>query len=304
MLRPLALLPLCLLLGCESALTADRFQQQAERVYAEANPGFGVGRREHDKSIMFRGDQVYVLKTGPLFQEYVASKKSASAWFDAYKEKLVQEVKARKKTLDQAKEELIPILKSGAWVRVQDAGAIGPREIQDQIRPWRKQVTDDVFVLLGVPEQLLGYRYANIAEVASSSTAAEVWMSRAIQNLVAKVGTATGGATLDKPDGKPMVFDLPNEDGIAGLILDPGFRQKMLRKFDAVSLGAAIPNRDVLIVFEAEDFVTIKPIRARTHQLHDERNHPGFRGLLRFDADKITVLEPAHPEVKEKEKKE
>lgn len=292
---------LLLLLACEAPLTKDRFQQQAEHAYSEVNPGFGVGRREGDKSIMFRGDQLYVLKTGPLFLDYQASKKSPSAWMEAYKAQLEQEAKARRRTLDQQKSTIIPIIKSGAWVRVQDLGAIGPKRIQEQIRPWRKAVTEDVYVLLGVPEELLGYRYANIAEVESSTTPADVWLTRAISNLALTVGTATGGAVLNKPDGKPMVFDLPNEDGVAGLILDKAFRQKMLQRFDAVSLGAAVPSRDVLIIFEAEDFVTIKPIRARTHQLHDERNHPGFRGLLRFDADRLTVLEPAHPPAPGKE---
>ena len=292
----LALLLLVVAVACDRPLTPDQFQVRVERVFGEVNPGFGVGSREGAKSVMVRGDQVHVIKTGPLFEAYKASGQSGSAWLDTWRSTLEVEAKARRRTLDQSKDTLVPIIKSGSWVRMQDLGAIGPKSVQDKIRPWRHPVAPDVFVVLGAPEALLGHRYASVEEVGSSTTSGEVWLARAVTNLVRTVDTSTGGVELKRDDGRLMVLDLPNEDGVAGLVLDPGFRQRMLQKFGLPSLGASVPNRDVLIVFDAEDFVTIKPIRARTHDLYDQRNHPGFRGLLRFDATSVTVLEPARPE--------
>jgi len=290
-------LVLVLAAACDRPLTPDQFQVRAERVFNEVNPGFGVGRREHAKSIMVRGDQVHVIKTEPLFAEYKASGESSGDFLDGWRVKLEAESKERHRSLVQSTRTLVPIIKSGAWVRVQDVGAIAPKNVQDQIRPWRKQIAPDVFVVLGVPEQLLGHRYASIAEIASSTTTADVWVERAVANIVRKVGTATGGVELERDDGRLMVFDMPNEENVASLILDKGFRAKMIAKFNLPSLGAVVPNRDVLIIFDTEDFVTIKPIRARAHEYHDERNHPGFRGILRFDESSITVMEVAHPEL-------
>jgi hypothetical protein len=284
------------LAACDTPLTPDLFQRQAERVYAEVNPGFGVARRDGAKSVMVRGDQVYILDTKAMFDEYKTSKRSASDWFDEYKTRLDREAKARRRSLDQAKEEVIPILKSGVWIRVQDLGAIGPRSVQDQIRPWRKELAEDVYILLGVPEELLGYRYVSIHELETSQTNADEWLTRAISNLTKKVSTATGSSELRRDDGHLLVLDLPNTDGVSALILDPAFRKQMLKTFAIASVGASVPNRDVLILFDPEEFVAVKPIRARTHALYDERNHPGFRGLLRFDAEKITILEPARPQ--------
>ena len=282
--------------SCDQPLSPDVFQREVEETYVEAHPGFSVARRDGRKSVFVRGDQLYTIDTQPLFEEYKASKRSSSAWFDTWREKLDSEAKARRRSLDDSKDTVIPVLKSGAWIRAQDMGAIGPRSVQDKIRPWRKPLAEDVVILLAVPEELLGYRYVNIEEVEKSPTSSDEWVTRAVSNLVKQIDTSTGAVELRREDGRLMVLDLPNVDGVSGLILDPAFRKRMLEKFPgAASLGAAIPNRDVLIVFDTEDFVTVKPIRARTHQLYDERNHPGFRGLLRFDAEKITVLEPARP---------
>lgn len=284
------------LCACDTPLSPDLFQREVERTYVEAHPGFSVARRDGGRSVFVRGDQLYTIDTRPLFEEYKASKRSSSDWFESWREKLDQEAKARRRSLDTSKGTVIPVLKSGAWIRAQDMGAIGPRSVQDKIRPWRKELTEDVVILLAVPEELLGLRYVNVEEVEKSPTSADEWVTQAIANLVRQVDTSTGAVELRREDGRLMVLDLPNVDGVSGLILDPGFRKQMLAKFPgAATLGAAIPNRDVLIVFDPEDFVTVKPIRARTHQLYDERNHPGFRGLLRFDAEKITVLEPARP---------
>jgi hypothetical protein len=72
----------------------------------------------------------------------------------------------------------------------------------------------------------------------------------------------------------------------------------MLAQFNLTELGAAVPIRNVLVVFDPTSFVTTKPIRARTHQLYDTQNHPGFRGLLRFDENGVGVLEPGSPKKK------
>ena len=73
----LALLLLVVAVACDRPLTPDQFQVRVERVFGEVNPGFGVGSREGAKSVMVRGDQVHVIKTGPLFEAYQAAKRAA-----------------------------------------------------------------------------------------------------------------------------------------------------------------------------------------------------------------------------------
>jgi len=281
-----------LVLACAEDLDEGAFQRKAEQIYAEANPGFGIMRRQGTNSTFVRGDQVYVLDSGPLFAAYRASKQSASKFLDAWRAKITAEAEARRRPIDEAAGAVIPIIKSGNWIRVQDLGAIGPKRVQEKIRPWRKEIAKDVFVLLGVREELLGYRYASLEEVAASKTGEDEWLAKAVANLVGMVGTSTG-TELTGGDGRLLVSDILEVDGVSALILDRGFRARMLERFGTTELGAAVPNRDVLIVFDASEFVTVKPIRARTHQLYDVRNHPGYRGLLRFDRDQITILEPA-----------
>jgi len=294
--RLLALIPIVALCACESKLDSERFQRKAESVYMDANPGFGIMRRKGTRSTFVRGDQVDVLDIAPLFLEYDASGKSASAFLEEWRQRLLAEIASRRRTLDTAGDTLIPIIKSGTWIKVQDLGAIGPKRLQNQIRPWRQKVAEDVYLLLGIPEELLGFRYVSIEEVEATKKDASLWLKAAVANLVKHVGTSTGAEL--RSNGRLMVVNLVEIDGVSGLILDRHFRRRMLEKFDAVELGAAVPNRDVLILFDNTDFVTVKPIRARTHQLYDVRNHPGFRGLLRFDADTVSVAESATPNKK------
>jgi hypothetical protein len=283
------------LVACEQKLDAEHFQRKAERLYVEANPGFSIRKRRALVTYFVRGDQVVEWDTAPLFAAYQAEG-SRSAYFDALSERLVKETEARRRTLSQARSEFIPILKSGTWVRVQDLGAIGPRSKQDQLRPWRRAISDDVFVLLGVPEELLGYRYVSVAEVGEAQDSEDELLKLGHENLRRRVKTATGAVELRNDAGQLRVLDMPNVDGISARILDPEFRAEMLAKFGLGQVGAAIPNRDVLILFEPDDFTTKKPVRARTHELYDARNHPGFRGLLIFDREKVWELEPANPE--------
>lgn len=282
--------------ACASEYDERGFQREAEKIYMEVNPGFGIMRRTGTKSTFVRGDQVYVLDVGPLYTEYKLSGASGSKYLEEWRKRLEEEVASRRRTLEQARETIVPIIKSGSWIRVQDLGAIGPRREQDKLRPWRKEVAKDVFVLLGVPEELLGYRYVSIHEIGGSATAEDEWLKLAIANSVRQVGSSTDASELRAEDDRLLVYDLSGVDGVSALILDRGFRAKMLELFQKTELGAAVPNRDVLIVFDATDFVTIKPIRARTRSLYDARNHPGFRGLLRFDRDTLSVLDSGRDE--------
>lgn len=295
---PRVLLLLFLLPGswaCEQKLDAEHFQRKAEKVYVGANPGFSIRKRKAMVTYFVRGDQVVEWDTAPLFEAYQAQG-SRGAYFDELSARLVKETEARRRTLAEARAEFIPILKSGNWIRVQDLGAIGPPSKQDQLRPWRRAISEDVFVLLGVPEELLGYRYVSVAEVRDAKEGEDELLQLGHDNLRRRVGTATGAVELRSDSGQLRVLDMPNVDGISARILDPEFRKEMLSKFGLGQVGAAIPNRDVLIMFDPDDFTTKKPVRARTHELYDARNHPGFRGLLLFDKDKVWELEPAHPE--------
>jgi hypothetical protein len=283
--------------ACARELNQDAFRREAEKAYMDAHPGWGIGRRDGLVTTFVRGDQVDKLDTKPMFEAYKASGKSGSSFLGAWIEEQEKEAKARRRTLEQAKNDVIPILKSGSWMRVQDLGAIGPKDLQDRIRPWRKEVTKDVFELLGIPEEKLGFRFASIEEVRESTEKPEAWLERATLNLRQRVGTATASEMKGQGD-RLLVYDLSGYDNVSGLVLDPKFREKMLDRFARDELGAAAPIRNVLIVFDASEFTTTKPIRARTHQLYDTQNHPAFRGLLRFDRTTLTVLEPANPDEK------
>ena len=288
---------LALVGACETELDESMFQRRAEKVFTEVNPGFGIVRRKGAESTFVRGDQIYVLDTEPLYEDYAEGGKATSRWFERWQQKLEEEAARRRRPLEEAKAEVIPILKSGTWIRVQDLGAIGPKRVQDKIRPWRHEVAKDLFLLLAIPEELLGYRYASFEEVATSATRSDEWTRRAVENLRARVGTSTS-TELRGDDGRLLVHDFSGVDLISAQILDPQFRARMLQQYGKPELGAAVASRDVLIVFDASDVVAVKPIRARTHELYDVRNHPCFRGLLRFDRDTISILEPAQPEKK------
>jgi len=283
------------LTGCEGKLDENRFRRRAEKAYMEVHAGWTIIKRDIGDTTFVRGDQIDKLDVKALFAQYQQSKKTPTDFFDGWTAEQRKIADARRRTLEEAKAEVIPIIKSGSWINVQDLGAIGPERMRDQIRPWRKKITDDVFVVLGVPEEKLGYRFASISEVTESKDGEKVWVDHAVANVVAKAGTSTGAETMTGNDGRLLAMDFANIDGVSALILDPRFRQSMLAKFNLTELGAAVPIRNVLIVFDPKDFVTQKPIAARAHKLYDTQNHPGFRGLLRFDRDSITVLQPAKP---------
>lgn len=287
------------IVACNRPLDQDAFRRETERAYLEVNAGWSIAKRDGMVSYFVRGDQLDRLDVAAMFAEYQASKQSGSAWLDAWSKKTAAEAEKRRRTLAQAKDDLIPVLKSGSWIRVQDLGAIGPKHLVDKIRPWRKEVTADVFVLLGIPEERLGYRVASLDDVREANEKDDVWLERAIVNLRKKVATST--ASEIRTDGdKLLVWDLSGYEAISALILDPRFRADMLEKFGKEELGAAVPLRDVLIVFDNAEFTATKPVRARTHALYDTQNHPAFRGLLRFDKSGLSILEPANPEQKKK----
>ena len=284
--------------GCEGKLDKERFRRRAEKAYIEVNSGWTIVKREITETVFVRGDQIDRLDVVSMFEDYEKSGKKASTYFDEWMTERRAEAEARRRTLEQARDEVIPIIKSEKWIRVQDLGAIGPKRIIDQIRPWRKEIATDVFIVLGVPEEKLGYRFASLQEVKNSKTSDAEWQEIAIKNINRIVGEPSG----DKmhTDERLRVFDLKNTDGVSALILDPRFRRNMIEAFGLAELGAAVPIRNVLIVFDPADFTTTKPIRARARQLYDSQNHPGFRGLLRFDKDSITILDSGEDKKKKR----
>ena len=285
--------------ACEGELDQRGFARRAERAYIEVHPGWTIIRRREGTTMFARGDQQDTLRISELYLKYKESGQSASVFFSEWTAARQKEAEARRRTLVQAEDDVIPVIKGGDWVRVQDLGAIGPPRIRDKIRPWRKSIANDVFVVLGVPEEQLGYRFVSVEEMGESGREEDEWVTRAVANLMRQLGKTDGRAMYaSKDDSKLLVLDMKNEDGVSGLVLDVAFRRRMLERFNLPELGAAVPIRNVLIIFDPADFVTVKPIRARTHQLYDTQNHPGFRGLLRFDKDLVSVLEPANPKRK------
>lgn len=299
---PRVSLALVLALGlasCARELDRDAFKREAERAYIDTHPGWSIVRRDAQVTTFVRGDQVDQLDVGVLFEAYKKSGQGASDWFDTWKRDAEAEARARRKTLAQSKDTVVPVLKSGSWIRVQDLGAIGPKHLQDKIRPWRKELATDLVVLLGVPEEGLGHRFASMEEVKESPDKEELWLERAIENLRRRVGTSTGTETRGSDD-RLLTYDLAGTESISALVLDKRFRAEMLERFGKEELGAAAPIRDALYIFDPAEFVAVRPVRARAHQLYDTQNHPAFRGLLRFDRNGLSVLEAASPEVKKK----
>ena len=301
-MRPMRAFLLSLVLiavtACEAKLDEPHFRRKIEAAYAEANPGWTIRKREPTETVFGRGDQLDRLDTLRLFVAYEKTGKPPSHFLDAYIEKERAAATARRRTIEQAADDIIPILKSGKWVDIQDFAAIGPERIRDQIRPWRQEVTRGLYTVLGVPEAKLGFRFASIEEITKSEKTAEAWVELAVQNLERQVGTSTGAEMRDK-DGRLLVYDLPNHEGVSGLLLSPRFRKRMLQEFrDLPELGAAAPLRNVLIIFDSGNTSTLRPVRHRTHQLYDTQNHFAFRGLLRFDEKTISVFEPPDPKAK------
>jgi hypothetical protein len=285
------------LAACDAELDEESFRRAAEKAYAEVHPGWTIYRREEGATVFVRGDQLDRLEVDALWARYEGSGLGGRSFFSEWKEEARREVEARKRTLAEARRTVIPLLKSDGWVRVQDLAAIGPERIQKDIRPWRREVTDGLFVVLGVPEEKLGLRIASIREV-ETSTVHDVdgWVQQAIGNLERQIPLARdAGVEVRRDDGLLLAVDLPNADGVSGLILSQGFREHILKRFNKPSIGAAAPLRNVLILFEPEEFTAKKPVRARAHQLYDTQNHPAFRGLLLLEPDRITVLEPGRP---------
>jgi hypothetical protein len=162
MIRLLALAAVLAVTACESELDEDAFRRKAEEAYADVHPGWTIYKRDADSTVFVRGDQLDRLEVGELWTEYEASDMGGRAFFSAWKEDAKADLEARKRTLAQAKRTVLPILKSDSWVRVQDLAAIGPERIQKDIRPWREEVTEGLFVVLGIHEEKLGYRIASI----------------------------------------------------------------------------------------------------------------------------------------------
>lgn len=285
--------------ACDRELDPESFKRAAEKAYVETHPGWGIEGRKDSVTYFVRGDQVDTLDVASLYLEYKASKQSGTDFLETWSKRAEEEAKARKKTLEQAKGEVIPIVKSGSWIRVQDLGAIGPKNLQDRIRPWRKEMATDVYAVLGVPEEKLGFRFASIEEMKELGEGEQAYFDRAVINLRNKVATSTA-SEMQSADGRLMIYDLSGYENISGLIFDKEMRTRLLDKFQKDELGASAPIRDVLIIFDTSEFTAVKPIRARTHQLYDTQNHPGFRGLIRFDRQGLSVFEAANPEQKKK----
>jgi len=288
---------LLLLGGCTSELDERSFRREAERSYAEVHPGFTIFKREDDATLFVRGDQIDRLDIDGLWAEYEAAGKP-SDFLDAWEEEARAEAEARRRTLAQARTELAPVIKSQNWINAQDLGAIGPERIRKQIRPWRKEIAEGVYVVLGVPEEKLGLRYASIGEVESSTVAAEAWLGQALANLGDGLELATKGPEVRNPDGEILAADLPNEAHVASFILVPSFRRALLKRFAKPAVGVAVPLRNVLVAFDLEAPTARKPVRARAHELYDTQNHPAFRGLLELDAEGVSVLEKPRPDAK------
>jgi hypothetical protein len=302
MRRWMALAGLVVLGACDAELDEESFERAAEKAYAEVNPGWTIYRREDEATVFIRGDQLDRLEIGELWRTYQKSGQGGRTFFTAWKEEARREVEARRRTLAQARRSVIPILKSDAWVRVQDLAAIGPERIQKDIRPWRKEVAEGLFVVLGVPEVKLGYRIASIREVETSTVHDETgWVDAAVDNLERRIALEDdAGVEVRRDDGVLLALDMPNADGVSALVLSPRFRQRVLKRFNKPVVGAAAPLRNVLILFLPDEFTATKPVRARAHQLYDTQNHPAFRGLLRLEPDRVTVLEPGRPAQKKK----
>ena len=269
----------------------EAFRRAAEAAYAEVHPGFTIFRREEAVTVYVRGDQLDRLELDALWTQYQEEGRPGD-FLQGWKERARAELEARRIPLAEAESVIVPVIKSGSWIRAQDYGAIGSERIRRQIRPWRSEIAEEVFVVLGIPEEKLGYRYASIFEIESSTVSEEVWMKRARSNVLPLLPLVNEGPQVEAPDGSLLAVDLPNEPLVSSLVLLEPFRRALVDRFGKEPVGVAVPIRNVLIAFDPDTFTARKPVRARAHKLYDTQNHPAFRGLLRVYRDRFEVLEP------------
>ena len=188
-LRLIASCAVVLACACDRKLDERSFRREAEARYVEAHPGWAIFRRDEHATTFVRGDQIDTLDVTALFRAYGERGAPAAAFFGEWTAREVKASEARRRTLEHAASEVLPILKAGTWIHARDLGAIGPEHPRDEMRSWRKEVVSDVFVVLGIPEEKLGYRFASVREVESSTSAADVWLARAIANLEKRIDT-------------------------------------------------------------------------------------------------------------------
>ena len=101
-----------------------KLRRVLERSYREAHPGWTVHRRQEGRTWFVRGDQLDELDVPALFAEYQASGQSGTDWVAAWLEAAKAEDASRHRTLEEAQDEVIPLLKSAKWIEIQDLGAI------------------------------------------------------------------------------------------------------------------------------------------------------------------------------------
>lgn len=295
----LVTLSCCLLQpGCQSEYKSEKaFRRALEDAYVDVHPGWRIRGRDEGKTYFVRMDQLDDIDVSNLWSQYQATA-DRTEFLARWKAEKKREYDALRRNLSDHAKDVFPLLKSEKWVRRRDLGAIGPARKIAKIRPWRHELIPGVFVVLGLEEGKRGVRYASMAEVEATDLDHEAWVRRATENLQRILkpevmqDEAYSGVEM-KISGQLRALDLVNATGVSGLLLQPSFRKAMLDRFEAEELGAAVPIRDVLIVFRLGDFTILKPVRNRTIRLHDTQNHPAFRGLLKFDAERIAVLEPA-----------
>ena len=283
--------------GCSTEYDEVSFRKAIEGAYVEAHPGWTVSRTTDVHTVFNNDDQTDVLEVARLYAEYRASGFSGRAFIQNWLLAERAEDQARRRSLAASKDEVVPILKSQKWIQFQDLGAVNS---PDNMRPWRKSVTKDVYVVLGVPEDV-GVRFTSIDEVQRAGDVSFDWVERATQNLMRRLKpelTRQEGFRGKSYDGQNGLgaFEFAPVDGVSALILHPDFRASLLQMFGEETLGAAVPLRKTLIVFNLKDLDIVGAVRRKTHALYDTGKHPAFRGLLRFDPKAISVLEPADPQ--------
>ena len=208
-----------------------------------------------------------------------------------------------RQTLRAGAGRVVPLLKPQAVIAAIDLGAIGPKRVVAMRRPWRKEVVPGLYAVLAVREPGQPDRLWTEHQIASSTVPPEAWLTRAVSNLERRLG-ATPRRELRDAEGRLSVVELgaagdraatssaAAAENTSALLLSERLRTHWLDRFGVEELGVAVPSRDAVVLFRADDALARKPVRARVRVPDSPKALPVFRGLLSITRNGLGILEP------------
>lgn len=274
--------------ACTKTIRKEDLRGHLERALVEARPGFSILQKKKSKTLFTRQDQVLTIDYDAVLAEFEAAKLSPEAFLKEYATHQAKVGTESRVSLDDAAEQVVPILRPKAWVESQQMRAVGHAQRTDAFLVWSQPVVGDVHVVLGILEPTLGMRMATATEVKAASNDGAAQVKAGVKKMAARLREVKGteGRGMKK---ELVLLQFEGIEGIGSALLSAEGRAYLLDRFAADTLGAAVPTRDRLIVYSKDGFATEKPVRAQVHFLYDTEKFAGFRGLFTFTREGLEV---------------